>query len=452
MIYRSKLKNLKKQHNLIIASVALLLASTTSNALAYTLDDALVSAHENNYKILSQFESLESNKIDKVKAYTGFLPTIQAGIASTKTDLKNPLARADQKAAQAAGRAKDKVNTKSLVVSQPIFKGGETFANIKIAESSLESGQSAFKAVSNEISLETIKAYEEILRAKDIHEYSISNEKVFAENLKLIKTKFKHGEVTKTDVLQSESRYSSAIAERERAYGDLKSAEATFVRVVGSELPESLDPVVLDNVVLPETFDELLDIALKNNPSLLARKYSAEAAKHSVTRSYSVVMPKVSAKAEFDRTDIPKSSRTNTSDSNTYTLNLAIPIFQSGSEYADIFKAQHAAKKEDYDYKEIERQVRENAVKTWNNYKVSQAVIKSSDEAIQAQEKALAGVREEAKAGTRTTLDVLNEQQVLFSTKVRKRNANKDLVESAYSILQLMGALNIVDIISVDPK
>jgi outer membrane protein len=451
MIYQSKLKNLKKQHNLVIASVALLLASTTSNALAYTLDDALVSAHENNYKILSQFESLESNKIDKVKAYTGFLPTIQAGIASTKTDLKNPLAKADQRAAQAAGRSKDKVNTKSLVVSQPIFKGGETFANIKIAENALEAGQSEFKAVSNDISLQTISAYEGILRAKDIHEYSVSNEKVFAENLKLIKTKFKHGEVTKTDVLQSESRYSSAIAERERSYGDLKSAEASFVRVIGSELPEGLDPIVLDNVVLPETFDELLDISLKNNPSLIAKKYSAEAAKHSVTRSYSVVLPKVTAKAEFDRTDLPKASGT-LNDSNTYTLNLSVPIFQSGSEYADIFKAQHAAKKEDYDYKEVERQVRENAVKAWNNYKVSQAVIKSSDEAIKAQEKALAGVREEAKAGTRTTLDVLNEQQVLFSTKVRKRNATKDLVESVYSILQLMGSLNIVDIIGVEKK
>ncbi len=447
MIYLSKLRNLKKQHNLILVGVALLLATTSNNAFAYTLDDALISAHENNYQILSEFEKLESSKIDKPRAYTGFLPTVSGTLANTKTELTTPAARNSQRN---AGN-KEKVNTRTLTISQPIFSGGETYANIMIANNTVEASDAAFKAVSNDISLKTISAYEGVLTAQDIYQLNLHNEKVFEENLKLIRTKFKHGEVTKTDVLQSESRYSSAIAEREKAFGDLKASEASFIRLVGAELPEKLDTIMLDSVVLPETFEEMLDIALKNNPSLVASKYNAEASKYGVTKAYSVIMPKVSANAQFRRSDLPKNS-SNTTDSDTYTVNLTIPIFQSGAEYADIFKSQHQAKKGDYDYKESERQVRELAVKVWNQYKVSQAVIKSSNEAIAAQEKALAGVREEAKVGTRTTLDVLNEQLVLFNAQVRKRNATKDLVESVYSILQLMGSLGAVDIIGVGKK
>ncbi len=444
MIYLSKLKKLVKQHKFFYtATVALSMLSQTDNALAYSLDDALISAHESNYSILADYERQQSTKLETPKAYTGFLPTVSGAISNTKTELESPQARANQ--------TKEKVNVRTLTVNQPIFKGGETFANIKIAENSVEAGQHQFKAVSNDISLKTVSAYEGVLNTRDIYDLNTHNETVLAENLKLTQTKFKHGEVTKTDVLQAESRHSTAIAEKERAYGEAKAAEALFVRIIGAQLPESLDPISLENVALPETFEELLEIALKNNPSLQSRKYNAEASKYGITKAYSVIMPKVSASAQYRRSDLPKNS-SNTTDSDTYTINLNVPIFQSGAEYADIFKSQHQAKKDEYDYKEVERQIRENAVRVWNNYKVSQAVIKSSEEAIQAAQKALDGVREEAKAGTRTTLDILNAQQEVFTTKVRKRSATKDLVESVYSILQLMGSLNAIDIVETPKK
>lgn len=444
MIYLRKLKDLIKQRNFLVAvGLSTTIIVSASDVFAYTLDDAFVSAHENNYSILAEFEKLESTKLEKPKAYTGFLPTVSGTLANTKTELEVPAAK--------RGQAKEKVNTRTLTISQPIFKGGETFANIKIAENAVEAGQASFKAVSNEISLRTVSAYEGVLNSRDIYELNLHNEKVLGENLKLTRTKFKHGEVTKTDVLQAESRYSSAIADKERAFGEVKAAEALFVRIVGADLPTEFSPISLENVSLPETYEELLEIALKNNPNLMSRKFNSEASKYGITKAYSVIMPKVSANAQYRRSDLPKTS-SNTTDSDSYTVNLTIPIFQSGAEYADIFKSQHQAKKDEYDYKEVERQIREQAVKVWNNYKVSQAVIKSSDEAIQAAQKALDGVREEAKAGTRTTLDILNQQQELFSAAVRKRSATKDLVESVYSILQLMGSLNIVDVVGVDKK
>jgi len=438
MIYQSNFKNLKQLLKLSTIASFSVLISTSSNA--YTLNDALISAHEHNYSILAEAENLEASKAVKKQSYTGFLPTVVANMRSTKTKLESPAARSVQ--------TKEKVSTRSITVTQPIFQGGDTYANIKIADSNLEAGKFRFMAVSNNISLQTVSAYEGILNARDIHMLAKNNEKVITENLNLTRTRFKHGEVTKTDVLQAESRLSAAVVRTERALGELRSAEALFERIIGDSLPEQMDEVSMLHVALPGSYEEFLDVSLKNNPSLSIQKYNSEASKYEVNKSYAVLMPKVTAQAQFTRTSLPKDLQSNTSDNNAYTINLEVPIFQSGSEYTEISRKQHLAKKQEYDYKENERTVRENSVRLWNTYKVSQSVIKSSDETIKAQQKVLDGTKEEAKAGTRTTLDVLDAQQELFNAQVTKRTATKDLIEAAYSMLQLMGSLDAIDVIN----
>lgn len=435
MTYLSNWKTLKKHLRNFSYSAATLIA-LTSTASAFTLNDALISAHEHNYQVLAEAENLEAAKIEKMQSYTGFLPSVNAQAQRTRTKLESAGARARQ--------TRETVNSRSLTISQPIFNGGDTYASVKAADSNLSARKAVFMDVSNEISLETVKAYEGILNTRDILSLNEHNEKVLRENLKLTKTRFKHGEITKTDVLQADARVSTAVADRERAYGNMKSAEAIYARAVGSVLPESLEPISLDHIAIPEAFEEFLNIALKNNPALLASKSNAAVSKYQVNRSYAAVMPSVSAQAQFNRSNITS----NTSDNNTYLLNVAVPIVSKGGrEYAEIFKAQHAAKSTEYKYKEQERVVREDAVRIWNSYKVAKAVIKASNETIAGSKKALDGVKEEAKAGTRTTLDVLDAQNELFTAQVNKRTAQSELVVAVYSILRLMGALDAIDVV-----
>jgi TolC family type I secretion outer membrane protein len=439
MSYLSNWNPLKKHLKSTLLCTAFYLACS-NNAQAISLNDAFISAHEFNYQILAETESLEATKISKMQSYAGFMPRVSGQFQNTKTKLESNAAKSLQ--------TTENVNSRSLTVTQPIFSGGDTYADIKIAENNLSAGHANFMNVSNDISLRTVSAYEGILNSRDILKLNQNNEKLLRENLKLTKTRFKHGEVTKTDVLQAESRLSNAIANRERAEGEVKAAEATYVRIVGTELPDYMDPISLDAISVPGSFEEFLEISLKNNPALLSAKHGSEATKYQVNKSYAAVLPQVSAQAQFNRTSLPKTS-SNTSDNNSYVLNVSVPLLANGGrEYGEIARTQHLAKRSEFQYKETERQVRENSVRAWNAYKVAKAVIKSSDETISASKRALEGVQAEAKAGTRTTLDVLNAQNELFSAQVNKRSATKDLVESVYSILQLMGALDAVDIIN----
>lgn len=408
-----------------------------TNLHAYTIHDAIINAHENNYQVLSEFENLNATKMSKPKAYAGFLPTAAVSSQLTKTDPEHAAAQAAQ--------VKKKVRGKSLSVTQPIFSGGETYARIKISDNLIDGGQARYKAVSNEISQSAVTAYENVLTTREIFELSKKNEQVLATHLKFTKTRFEHGEVTKTDVLQSEARYASSVSEMERAKGEADSAKATFERVVGLFPNDHLEIINLEGVDLPENIDQFLEIAMKENPNLLASKFNSKATDYNVNVAVAQVLPKVSANATFSRSDVPKSVAANP-DSNSYTLNLSVPIFQSGAEYATIMETQYQAKKAEYDYKETQRQIKEAVTRTWNNYKVAKSVIKSRAEAMNAAQKALEGVQEEYKIGTRTTLDVLDAEQEYFSTQVSHRTAQRDLVVASYAILQLIGAIDTVEL------
>jgi outer membrane protein len=417
-----------------ITSVSSVLAFTAN---AYDVNNAIKSAHEQNYQLLAEFESLKAAQMAKPKAWAGFLPTVSINSGIQKNKLQNSAARSVQ--------TKEKLQTNQLNVSQPIFNGGETYARVKAADYSILSSENRFKAVSNEILLNAVQAYETVLTANEILNLNIKNENVLSENLKFTQTRFKHGEVTKTDVLQAEARYASAIADKEKALGDVKSAEALFERITGTSVPSKIDEINIDLVALPKNLDEFMTIALSNNPNLLSSQANANVAKYNVNIAYSKVLPSVNATAQFTRSDFPKNSISNP-DANTYALNVSVPIFQSGAEYASIKESGHLAQKANFDSREVERQVKEACIKAWNNYKVTTALIKAKNETIDAAQKALEGVREEAKIGTRTTLDVLDAERELFSARVDLRSAKRDNIISAFSILQLMGAIDPVAI------
>lgn len=436
MNYQVSLKKLGR-NKLTVAISFLTYIATCSNLHAYTIHDAMINAHENNYQVLSETENLKATEMSRPKAYAGFLPTASVSSQLTKTDYENPAAQAAQ--------IKKKIRTNSLSVTQPIFSGGDTYARVKISDNLIDGGNARFKAVSNDISQSTVSAYENVLTTNEIYELSKRNEQVLATHLKYTKTRFEHGEVTKTDVLQSEARYAGAIAEMERAKGEADSAKAVFERLVGNFPEDKLEPIDLSGINLPKNVDEFLEIAMKENPNLLASKYNSKASDYNVNVAVAQILPKVDANATFSRTDLPKNLSTNP-DSDQYTVRVSVPLFQSGAEYATIFESQYQAKKAEYDYKETQRQIKEAVIRTWNNYKVAKAVIKSRAEAMQAAQKALEGVQEEYKIGTRTTLDVLDAEQEYFSSQVGHRTAQRDLVVASYAILQLIGAIDTVEL------
>lgn len=431
MNYQTTSKNCRKS----LANAALIgLLSCVSvvNANAFSLDDAIIFSHENNNQILAEAQNYESSKMELPKAIGGFLPTVSANGAQTKTKYTTGVVEDAVK--------KHTVRTKGATVTQPIFNGGDTYAQLRIAQYTKKSGLSRFNDTSNTITVQAVTSYDGVLSSREIYEINIQNEEIFRKSLEYSRIRFDAGVITKTDVLQSEVKYSDAQASKERAYANMKNSEAAFKQVVGIEVPQSLDPIDVSNITLPSNVDEVIQISKDNNPALKAYKYDYKAAQYGVNRAVSRVLPSVYAQAQFNRSDRPNDI-SNTYDSNTYTVNLSVPIFQGGGEYASIKQSRHAARKADYDYRQIDTKVVQQAIQVWNNYKTAQAVLKTRKDGIAAATEALDGVQEEVNIGTRTTIDLLNAQTDLFNARVAERQARSDLVTATYQMLQTMGEL-----------
>lgn len=433
----SCLLNYKKLKPLInkLSIITILSLAYTANAYAFTVHDAIISAHEHNEGLLAEFEKYRIAKLQTPQAITDFLPSASIANRNTENKYKFPVAK----------MALKKYNRNdSLTITQPIFNSGGSVARLLAADQAVEGAYFTFKARSNKLSIDVITAYEAYLTAQSVYEFSVKNEQVFKEHLKYAEIRFEHGEVTKTDVYQAKAIYAQAVAKLQESVGSLDSAAATLQYQIGAELlPTNLESVDITEVKIPATIEEVKNITLNNNPELLSAKAVKEAADYNIYATTSKVLPSVTAQASINRSNTPVFYSTN-QDGKSYTLNVSIPI--DPSSYIDIRESQYKAYNAKHTAKDVEAQLENKTIQVWSSYKTSLALIDSNKESIISAQEALDGIKEEYKVGTRTTLDVLNAEKDLFTAKVNLRTSQRDYVIALFTILQLMGSIEGVDV------
>ncbi len=428
MSYQKSWKNYVKA----LLSSAFILASV--NSYAITIDDALIIAYENNYQIKAEAEQYGAAKVGVAKAAAGFLPTATFRRDNTRTKYDSRLVN------NANGVKEHREDT--FILSQPLFTGGNTVAQTGRALYAKDAEFNNYRNIMNQVSADTVQAYENVLATDEIYNINIENEKNFKQYLEYTKIRFEAGVVTRTDVLQSEVKYAEAISNKEKAYSDMLNSRATLQRLLGVFPEEKLDPIDIRKVVLPKDVAEFRDMAFATNPNLKSSDASQTIAKYDLGISTSRILPSVSLNAQKTRTDLPRA--TSTRDASTYFLRVDVPLFQNGSEYADIGEKAYLKQKAEYDYLETERKLEEIIITYWNKYNAAKYSVKFRKEGVDAAKLALEGVREEVNIGTKTTIDLLNAESDYFNAKVALRTTERDLVVSIYQILQIIGQLDIL--------
>lgn len=424
-----------RSKNFAAASIFVAFSCISSLSHSYSLEDALFSAHEANNGILSEKEKLNAFRAARLEAYSSALPdvSINSTFAQSKTKFDKQI------------NSNKNTTSHKFVVSQNLFAGGATVAAVKGYEQNLIAQENSFKSASNNLSVQVVKAYEGYLNAKEVLELNDLNIKVVSETLEKVKTLYDAGQVTITDVLVAEARFSEAKAGREQAHGDLRIAEASFARVVGQKVPESLEKVDMSEISFPSSIDELISICLENNPDFKARVAQYEASKSSKDSAIAQLLPKINAGAEFNRTDGNFAQKLQ-NDVDSVFITMKVPLFQGGAEYSKIYQAKHNEMAADYAQRDIKTAVEQSAVSAWNQFKTARSIIIAREENILGAEKAYEAVKEEVSVGTKTTIDLLDRERELFNAKVALRQAQSNLIISAYTMLQLMGAIDAVDI------
>jgi len=416
--------------HLAIASLIVVLAAGTASA--DTLREALVSTYNANPTLTGQREALKSTDAGVAIARAAGRPQVSATVGLTR-DLTRS-GRFD------VGGSKGPFVTGGVDLSYPLFQGGTVRNNVEAAKTRVEAGRATLRAVEGDIFTEAVAAYMDVIRDRAIVELNANNVRVLETNLQATRDRFEIGDVTRTDVAQSEARLSLQRSELLDAQARLTTSEENYRRVIGKR-PDALQPPP-PLPPFPATADQAVQIALANNPDLVAVTRQAEAANFDVRSARGSRLPTVSAVASGDYANTISVDSQGIPRSGTATsvgVQGRIPLYQGGLPAARIRQAQ-ALEGETLERRvATERAVVANTRSAFATYKAATEAIASNQVAVSANELALEGARAENSVGTRTILEVLNAEQELLNAQVALVTARRDQYVAGFQLLNAMG-------------
>jgi outer membrane protein len=422
------------RHFLIGALVAGLMSQAAS---ADTLREALNSTYRTNPTLNAQRETLKSTDAGVAIARASGRPTITGTVGVTRDVTRS--GRFD------VGTGKGPFMTSSVDLAVPIFQGGTVRNSIKASKERVEAGRATLRAVEGDVFVEAVAAYMDVMRDRASVELNSNNVKVLETNLEATRDRFEIGDVTRTDVAQSEARLSLARSRLLIASGRLTGSEENYRRVIGDHPDNLAPPPPLPP--LPASPDQAVQIALVNNPDLIAISSQAQAANYDVKSVKGTRLPTVSGIASADYVDSTGDDFGLQSGTATSVgAQLRIPVYQGGLPSARIRQAQA-----------IEGQVLEQRIGTersvvsatrsaFADYHAALDSIAANDVAVKANELALEGVRAENSVGTRTILDVLDAEQELLNSQVLLVTARRDAYVAGFQLLNAMGQAEAADL------
>jgi outer membrane protein len=412
---------------------------------AETLTGALVKAYLTNPEINTQRATVRETDEKVPTANAGYLPTINAfGTAGVQH------ANGNQIFSSSSGGAPSEITyatgayprSYGIEATQNIFDGYQTINKIRTAESQVLGAREELRNTEQNTLVSGVTAYMDVLQNSAIVDLDRNNVDVLKEQLRETKDRFTVGEVTRTDVAQAEASLASANATLLSDQAVLEASVATYRQVIGDE-PKTLAPVRPLVRPLPKTLPEAVNISQVEHPAIVAQEHGVDVALLSIKVAEGALYPQVSVTGSLSQNFDLNSTPGLRQFSAQILGRLTIPIYQGGAEYAVVRQSKESLSVQELKASSIKDQIRQNVVASWGRNVAAIGVVKAARAAVAANEVALAGVREEAKVGQRTTLDVLNAQQALLSTRTQLVRAEHDQVVFSYSLLSAIGRLNV---------
>jgi outer membrane protein len=424
------------------AAVLLMAFAGPAPALAETIEAALVRAYQNNPQLNAQRALVRSTDENVPQALSGYRPKV-ALTASAGYQYQDTLATS-------GGTANTLVRTEThganpprsvgLTINQTLFNGNQTANKTRVAESQVSGAREALRVLEQTVLFSAASIYMDYLRDSAIVEVQKSNVRVLEQTLKQTRDRFNVGEVTRTDVAQSEAQLAAGKTQELTAESNLVTTRSNYRRIIGNE-PDNLAPGSPVDRFLPSSLPQAVELSLIENPNVTAGMYGVDVNFLQVKVNEGALLPTVSLQGSvqqaYEQTLISQRSF-----GASAVAQLAVPIYNGGAEYSLIRQSKESLAQQRLNLETTRDQTRANTVTAWGQLVAGKAQVSSAQAQVQASEIALNGVREEAKAGQRTTLDVLNAQQALVNARVALVTAQHDRVVASYSVLNFIGRLS----------
>jgi outer membrane protein len=413
------------------------------------MESALIRAYQNNPQLNQQRASVRVTDEGVPQALSGYRPRIAVTgtlgenytDVGTKASTLVPTPTGPKAIPVYSGAsAAQTPYTAGATVAQTLFNGFQTGNRTRAAESQVSAAREALRVIEQTILLNGATAYMDVLRDAANLEVQRSNVRVLEETLRQTRDRFNVGEVTRTDVAQAEAQLAAGQSAELAAESTLTTSRANYRQVIGVE-PTNLAPGAPVDRFSPSTLPASIDRGLVENPNVTAAMYGIDVAYLQVKINEGALYPTVVVQGAFQYASFPQISVVNQTSA-SLTGAMTVPIYQGGQEYSLIRQSKESLTQQRLNLELTRNQVQQAVVQSWGQLQAAKAQVQAAQSQVTSSEVALNGVREEARVGPRTTLDVLNAQQALVNARVALVTAQHDRVVASYNLLAATGRLS----------
>jgi outer membrane protein len=402
----------------------------------------LENAYKNNPTLNAERENYKAIKENINISRSEFLPSVS--VSETQSSQQN--SNRTNQSGSALNDTNNDTTTQSVTVDQKIFQGLQGYNSIK--KSQLESEQAAIKLknVEQQILLKSAIVYYDLIYKIKNKQFNLANIDLFERQVETDTSRLQKGEITLTDLAQSESSLAGANAQLITADTELLVAKSNFERIIRLTAPTD---IAQDNFIetvglnFPSSLNSALSISERYNPKLLLAKLDFQISEKNVNIEKSKFSP--SASINYTKSQSKDFSSTlDDVDQETLKATVTIPLFKGGENYSSLKKSQFKKQQTNLILQDTINEVKTDTTNAWSTFQSSESVLRSTQAQVEAAEIANEGITLEYDSGnTRTTLEVIQSRSLLLSARISNAKAERDFAISKFELLAVIGELTL---------
>jgi outer membrane protein len=397
------------------------------------------SALEKNPKINAERQNLKAIKQNINISKSEFLPSITLeGSKSSKETSKI----VDQSGNQSSN-TKRNTETRKISVDQKIFQGFQGYNNLKKSRLEFERANQEYKIIEQETISGSIASYFDLILKNKNKNFNLANVDLFERQVESDKARLQKGEITLTDLAQSESSLAGANASLIKSQTELVASMAEFERITGTVAPSNLNINTSISFSMPTNLTDALKLSSKNNPNLSIARINLAISEKELSVEKSKLSP--SASLNYSVTENKDLSATIDEDEQeTVKATISWPLIKGGKNYSTIKKFKYKKEQNKLLLADKESEVKTQTATSWSFYQSAESVLKSTASQLKAAEIANEGISLEYDSGnSRTTLELIQSRSLLLDARISYAIAEKDLVVSKLELLSQIGGLDL---------
>jgi outer membrane protein len=402
----------------------------------------LENAYKNNPTLNAERENYKAIKENINISRSEFLPSVS--VSETKSSQQT-----SNRTSQSGGVLSDTNNdttTQSISIDQKIFQGFQGYNSVKKSKLEFDQAGLKLKNVEQQILLRSAVAYYDLIYKIKNRQFNVANVDLFERQVESDRSRLQKGEITLTDLAQSESSLAGANAKLISADTELLTAKSNFERVVRLVAPNDIvkDNFITEaNINFPKNLNAALNLSEQNNPKLLLAKLDFEISQKNVDIEKSKFAPSASLNyTQSKNKDL--SSTVDESDQETLKATVTLPLFSGGENYASLKKVKFKKEQSQLILQDTTNEVKTDTANAWSVYQSSDSVFKATQAQVKAAEIANEGITLEYDSGnTRTTLEVIQSRSLLLNARIANAKAERDFAISKFELLAIVGELTL---------